>query len=249
MSKDSKIWEAFMGSDYAQEQLATLEKKAQATDRNKLYNVDPKNKTELNKSVETMGVGGGGGSLVGSGDSKSLYTLKKTPTPGGLEEYADTVVEGLEDVQSAMMEVALRDPKGGPFGSQDNSPEKWEGLQAAGRGVKPFTKKADNELELTGDEDKELEDLLKSLAGPAEEMMVEETMEVPAEAADDMESAVEDLNKVANKTATLNMLKELVKIANDLDAAGDHANAAEIDAVLKDELTTILASKKKALKK
>lgn len=250
--KDSKVWESFMNSPFAQEQIGKMEKQAQV-DRSKLYNVDPKNKTELNKSVETMGVSGGGGSMVGSGDSKALYTMKKAPTPGGAEEYADTVVEGLEDIASAMMEVAMREPKGGPFGSQDNSPEKWDGLQAAGKkNVKSFTKQA-HELELHGEEGSDLESLLADLSKEDEADEAHEAheghehaLELAGDEDSELESILADLDKVAStKRASMNMLKELVKIANDLDLAGEHADAAEIDSVLKEEVKALIASKKK----
>ena len=254
MSKEnSKVWESFMNSEFAQEQLVKMEKQAQV-DRSKLYNVDPKNHTTLNESVETMGVSGGGGSMVGSGDSKALYTMKKAPVPGGAEEYADAVVEGLEDIASAMMDVALREPKGGPFGSQDNSPEKWDGLQAAGKkNIKSFTKKA-QELELHGDEGDSLESLLADLEGEghaeshSEETLPEhdESLELHGDEDAELESILADLDKVAStKRASMNMLKELVKIANDLDLAGEHEDAAEIDSVLKDEVKALIAAKKK----
>jgi hypothetical protein len=44
---------------------------------------------------------------------------------------------------------------------------------------------------------------------------------------------------------TVAILQELVKIANDLDANQQHADASEIDAVLKEEVQTLLASAKK----
>jgi hypothetical protein len=135
MSND--IWSSFMNSEYAQTELKKIEKKAQQfsvnMDRGPLYDkADPGNKTQLSQSETTMGVGAGGGSVVGNGDRKTVYTTKPAQVPGGEEQYADTTVEGLEDVHEAMLDVAHREPTGGPFGTQDNQPEKWDGIQAAG---------------------------------------------------------------------------------------------------------------------
>lgn len=139
MSND--IWSAFMNSEYAQSELKKIEKRAQ--DRGPLYSVDPKNKTQLSQSETTKGVSSGGGSVVGNGERKTVYTTKPAQVPGGEETYADPTVEGLEDIHEAMLDVAHREPTGGPFGTQDNQSEKWDGIQAAGHAKAKYpTKKA-----------------------------------------------------------------------------------------------------------
>ena len=271
---DSKLWDTFMQSEYVQSELKKIEKKAQAPDqwsvnmdRNKLYGPasDPKNKTTLSDSTETMGVAAGGASLVGSGDSKALYTTKQVAAPGGEEQYADTTVEGLEDIQKAMLEVAHREPTGGPFGTQDNVSEKWDGIQAAGKATKPFTKKSQApQLSPTGvqgmkdafkmmgedeedhdhkdheDSEPSLEDILADLekGQGAEDMH--------ASLHDEESDSLSDLmaRGSSKKKETVALLKELVKIANELDSQGQHEDASEIDAVIKSEVVA-LASKKK----
>lgn len=262
MSNNSQAWEDFMTSEFVQGELKKMEKEAQAQwsvnmDRNKLYGpaADPKNNTTLSESTETMGVAAGGGSIVGGGDSKALYTTKSAPTLGGEETYADTTVEGLEDVQKAMMDVAMRDATGKPFGTQDNMSEKWDGIQAAGASTKPFTKKSQaydpnnagsadaakkisdsfmhghKMMDKTSDEDKTLEQILSELEGTEGEGPKDGSHE----------TAMASANK---KRETVSFLKELVKIANELDAQGQYDDAAEIDTVIKDEIK-VLASKKK----
>lgn len=277
---NSKVWEDFMNTEFAQRKLEQIKKEAQSADRDKLYRVDPKNKTELSKSTETMGTSSGGGSLVGGGDSKSLYTLKSTSVPGGAESYADAVVEGLEDVHARMLEVAHKEPKGNPKGTQDNKSEKWEGLQAAGNAVKSFTKSAmesemahemddeaehkeeqyeddsehDNKFEemlkmLKQHEDKdksehddEFEEILKMLKEHEDEDK-KHTDEMSHEMSHEMKHEMaKDLEKSAGNVS---LLRELVKIANDLDAQGNFEDASEIDAVVEAETKALIASLKK----
>jgi len=267
---DSQLWDTFMQSEYVQTELKKIEKTAQAPDRNKLYGpaADPKNKTTLSDSVETMGVAAGGASLVGSGDSKALYTTKSVAAPGGEEQYADTTVEGLEDIQKAMLEVAHREPTGGPFGTQDNVSEKWSGIAAAGKATKPFTKKSQApqapQLDPGGvagmadafkmmDEDEEedhehdehdsepsLEDILADLERG------QGVDEMHADMHDEESDSLQDMMARGSlkKKETVALLKELVKIANELDSQGQHEDASEIDAVIKSEVVA-LASKKK----
>jgi hypothetical protein len=251
----SNVWSDFMASEYAQSELKKIEKQAQQwsvnMDRGPLYDkADPGNKTELSQSATTQGVSGGGGSMVGSEDRKPLYTMKTAPTPGGEEEYADTTVEGLEDIQSAMMEVAMKAPTGKPLGTQDNMPEKWDGMQAAGKArVKNFTKKADALMEADdfghdeghSDETQELDFSEASLEQLLEEMNQEESDEGHAISSHDLMEAMGS----ANKKKTVAFLKELVKIANELDQKGQHTEASEIDAVVKDEVQALLATAKK----
>ena len=251
-NSNSKVWEDFMSTEFAQRKLEQLKKEAQSADRSKLYSADPKNKTELSKSTETMGVSGGGGSLVGSGDSKSLYTLKSSPVPGGAEDYADAVVEGLEDVHSRMLEVAHKEAKGNPKGTQDNKSEKWEGLQAAGNTVKSFTKSAmEDEMKHEEAKHEMSHEEMKHEMGHAEmkhEMdddhgkEVDEILEMLKEhVAEEKEHHTEEL---AKHVGNVSLLQELVKIANDLDAQGSHEDANEIDAVIEAETRNLLASLK-----
>ena len=270
---DSQLWDTFMQSEYVQTELKKIEKTAQAPDRNKLYGpaADPKNKTTLSDSVETMGVAAGGASLVGSGDSKALYTTKSVAAPGGEEQYADTTVEGLEDIQKAMLEVAHREPTGGPFGTQDNVSEKWSGIAAAGKATKPFTKKSqatdsrdsDNAAAQSignafmgakhmmgeGEDENEhdehdsepsLEDILADLERG------QGVDEMHADMHDEESDSLQDMMARGSlkKKETVALLKELVKIANELDSQGQHEDASEIDAVIKSEVVA-LASKKK----
>ena len=180
---DSKVWNEFMSSEFAQSEIKKMKKEAFGADvdRNKLYGpaADPKNNTTLSESFETQGVAAGGASIVGGGDSKALYTVKSVPVPGGQEACADAVVEGLEDIQKVMMEVAMREATGKPFGTQDNVSEKWDGIQAAGRSIKPFSKAgqmnpvADPEMMMAPmmeeeDENQSIEDILAELEGGEE---------------------------------------------------------------------------------
>ena len=268
---NSNVWADFMDSEYVQSELNKIEKSAQAystnMDRNKLYNVDPKNHTELSQSTETMGVSGGGGSLVGSGDSKALYTTKSAPVPGGQEEYADATVEGLEDVASAMMEVAMKAPTGKPLGTQDNMPEKWDGIQAAGKSSKSVKKAQAPHMNPAGAAG------MAAAFGkqPGQKLMSEMEMEdVGLEMEDedheshehthsddeshDLEALLDELESegsergmslASRKAQTVSLLKELVKIANDLDLQGQHAEASEIDLAIKDEVKTLVSTAKR----
>lgn len=233
---ESQVWEDFMGGDYAQSEIQRIKKSASGQDRNKLYNVDPKNKTELSESVKTMGVSSGGGSIVGGGDSKALYTTKSSPVSG------DSTVEGLEAIHDAMMEVANRTPTG----KQGNSLKQFTKagqMQMMNPMMNPMMSPEDEEetLDLNGDEGDDLESILAQLE------------EEDSEDSEDSESLHEPLasrhlhtaSLAAKRADAVSLLKELVKIANDLDAQGQHADAAEIDAVIKDEVKTLAASKKK----
>lgn len=233
-NKDSKVWEAFMSSDYVQTELT---KQAQSADRSKLYDVDPKNHTELSESATTQGVSAGGGSLVGSGDSKALYTMKAAPVPGDKNAL---VVEGLEDRHKKMMEVAMKAPTG---------------KQAS---LKGFTKQSQHMMG---------EHMMDKMMGEHmmdEKMMSEKAMDEELDSildedykeheehdhADKMvEEILADLEKEESeehkKEATLGLLRELVKIANELDSEGAHEDANEIDLVLKEEVRTLAASLKK----
>lgn len=225
-NKDSKVWEAFMNSDYVQSELT---KQAQSQDRSKLYDVDPKNHTELSESATTQGVSAGGGSLVGSGDSKALYTMKAAPVPGDKNAL---VVEGLEDRHKKMMEVAMKAPTG---------------KQAS---LKGFTKQSQH---MMGEHmmDKMMGEHMMDKMMEHEELdsLLEEKKEEHDHADKMVEEILADLEKEESeehkKEATLDLLRELVKIANELDAEGEHEDANEIDLVLKEEVRTLAASLKK----
>lgn len=267
---DSKVWEDFMQSEFVQSELKKIKKEAQAVDqwsvnmdRNKLYGpgADPKNTTTLSESAETMGVNAGGASMVGSGDSKALYTTKPAPVPGGEEQYADTTVEGLEDIQKAMMDVAMREPTGKPLGTQDNMPEKWDGIQAAGKATKPFTKQSqayDPNNKGAADAAKAISQSFmgghKMMEGeePSLEQILSDLEKEEGEGSKDGSEEGEHMMApemmamgAAKKKETVALLKELVKIANELDSQGQHEDASEIDAVIKSEVETLASSKKK----
>jgi hypothetical protein len=289
MSNNGSVWTDFMSSEYAQNELKKIEKKAQQwsvnMDRGPLYDkANPGNDTTLSQSVTTQGVSGGGGSMVGNEDRKPLYTTKSAPVPGGEETYADATVEGLEDIHSAMLEVAHKAPTGKPLGTQDNKPEKWDGIQAAGsKKVKQLLKKAqdmfdgDGELppeaedlesveDMIGTEDHDDEDKvdISEVSGlfdsyDEEEEDEDESLESILEEleSEDSHGGMPMMDKMGDEhmaTAsttrkTVAILQELVKIANDLDANKQHADASEIDAVLKEEVQTLLASAKKKSQK
>ena len=150
---NSDIWEEFTKHPTNQKIIEKVDgkkrvKEAQAfssgNDRSG-YEVDPGNNTTLSQSTTTQGVNAGGASLVGNEDRAIVYDNVTSPAAcqGGAEKYADPVVEGLEDVASAMMEVATKAPTGNPEGSQDNTAEKWDGIPAVGSKRKSFTKQAD----------------------------------------------------------------------------------------------------------
>jgi hypothetical protein len=182
--------------------------------------------------------------MVGSEDRKPLYTMKSSPTPGGEETYADTTVEGLEDVHSAMMEVAMKAPTGKPLGTQDNMPEKWDGIQAAGKAkVKNFTKQADSMMldDDSSDETSELDFSEASLEQLLSEMEDEKEEEAPLPS----EHLFEAMGSAKNKKKTIALLKDLVKIANELDQNHRYEDASEIDAVIKDEVQALLTAAKK----
>jgi hypothetical protein len=304
MSNNGSVWTDFMSSEYAQNELKKIEKKAQQwsvnMDRGPLYDkANPGNDTTLSQSVTTQGVSGGGGSMVGSEDRKPLYTTKSAPVPGGEETYADATVEGLEDVHSAMLEVAHKAPTGKPLGTQDNKPEKWEGIQAAGsKKAKQLLKKAqdmfdeadeveedeaneveeDEEAKLPPEEAEEsVEDMIDSEDHDNEDKVDISEVEGLFDSYDSYEDESEDeslesilaelesedshggmpmMDKMGDEhpvTAsttrkTVAILQELVKIANDLDANRQHADASEIDAVLKEEVQTLIASAKRKRK-
>lgn len=243
----SNVWSTFMESEYAQSELKKIEKQAQQwsvnMDRGPLYDkADPGNKTELSQSVTTQGVSGGGGSMVGSEDRKPLYTMKTAPTPGGEENYADTTVEGLEDIQSAMMDVAMKAPTGKPLGTQDNMPEKWDGIQAAGKAkVKNFTKQADSMM--LDDESSEDEGLDFSEASL--EQLLSEMEEGEEDSHDHLPSPHLMESMGSRKKKTIALLKDLVKIANELDQNQRYEDASEVDAIIKDEVQALLTAAKK----
>lgn len=276
----SNVWRDYMSSKFAQEVLAELDsakrvKKAQAQfsdgrDRDSLYDVGPgMEPASLGASVETMGVSGGGGSMVGSGDSKALYTMKNVSVPGGQESYADGVVEGLEDKAKAILDVAMRDPTGKPFGDEGNQSLKWDGIAAAGKSVKPFTKQsatlAGNPVSGTGGmpgggsqmmgdgsmmmgcsmhgEECQEECDLKDLLGDEDEDMAGDEGMDDMSGGMDLESLLTSASTRSRKTVAL--LKELVKIANELDLEGAVQEANEIDAVIKTEVAAL----KKKLRK
>jgi hypothetical protein len=246
-------------------------------DRGPLYDkANPGNDTTLSQSVTTQGVSGGGGSMVGSEDRKPLYTTKSAPVPGGEETYADATVEGLEDVHSAMLEVAHKAPTGKPLGTQDNKSEKWEGIQAAGsKKAKQLLKKAQDmfeEAELPSEEAEEsVEDMIDSEDHDDEDKVDISEVEGLFDSYEDeeedesLESILEELESedshggmpmmdkmgdehpvtASTTRKTVAILQELVKIANDLDANQQHDDASEIDAVLKEEVQTLIASAKK----
>jgi hypothetical protein len=163
-----------------------------------------------------------------------------------------------------MLEVAHREPTGGPFGTQDNVSEKWSGIAAAGKATKPFTKKSQapqldpkgvagmaHAFKMMGegedenehdehDSEPSLEDILADLERG------QGVDEMHADMHDEESDSLQDMMARGSlkKKETVALLKELVKIANELDSQGQHEDASEIDAVIKSEVVA-LASKKK----
>lgn len=268
MSKsNSNIWETFMQSEFAQKQLEKIEKKAQhfsdGRDRDGLYNVAPASDTQLGQSVTTQGVNAGGASMVGSEDRGPLYTTTPAAVPGGQEQYADATVEGLEDTAKAMMDVAMKAPTANPRGSQDNHPESWDGIQAAGNSqLKNFTKSAQDMMMdkeggehmmaemMASDDDASLEKILSELEeeGKEEEDKDEEAIPSVMISGDKMMEAEHMMHEASSKKKTIALLKELVKIATECDEKGLTKDANEIDAVIKSEVKTLLAASKKLKK-
>ena len=225
MTSNSKIWDEFMDSEYAQSQL-------QKTAEVDPYSVDPGNKTELNKSVETHCVAPG---------AKDKYTTKPAPTPGGAEKFADPVVEGLEDIHNQMMAVVNREPTG-----------------KVAKKVKDFVKKADMdddgelfdvEEEMEDDSEKGIDQLLEELR---HEDIVEESDEDPIEYPSVIEEGDEllighshDLDASSSVKKVFAALNDLVIIADELDLAGQHEDAKVLDTIITDEFKALASLKKK----
>jgi hypothetical protein len=239
MKTKSKVWDDFMSSEFAQKRL-----EKQAADRSE-YNVDPKNKTVLNPSVETKGVNSGGASMVGSGDSKALYTTKPVSVPGGAEKYADPVVEGLEDIHNAMLDVAHSTPTGKVAGTkpfmkaaqfEDEMSDEIEVVEDEDKLIEQFL----TDLESEDDEDDQQQDLVSLL----EQQDVEDQF-APEENEVELVEEQEGLGSVMASKKTLLILKELVASADELDAAGRTEDADVLDAVIKQELQTMVTASKK----
>lgn len=253
MKSTTNVWKTFMESDYARQELDKIEKKAQQysvnMDRGPLYdNVKPTGtgqtypETQLNPTVETQGVNAGGASMVGSEDRAPLYTTSPAGVPGGQEQYADPKVEGLDDVAKAMMDVAMKDPTGAPHGTQDNMPESWDGIQAAGGAkVKSFLKEGQDV------DPQKAADFIEGFSGSP-------MMEQSSESGEDELNAI--LNEIeteeaqtveasSKKKETLATLKELYKVANELDQLGQYEDANAIDDVLREQVKELVTAKKK----
>lgn len=239
----SNVWKDFLNSDYAKNELNKIEKTAQ--ERGPLYdNINPTGsgqtypQTQLNPTVETQGVNAGGASMVGSEDRAPLYTTSPASVPGGQEQYADPKIEGKDDIAKAMMDVAMKAPTGGPLGTQDNSPENWDGMKASGTNVKPFAKTSQN---LDPDKAK---DFMKGFGGVP--MMDEDTDADLDQILSELEAEEEGFTTEASKKKeTLATLKELYKVANELDQLGQYDDANAIDDVLREQVKELITASKK----
>lgn len=257
----SRVWTDFMSSPYAREVLAALKKEKEASfnkegqsaysvnmDRNQLYDVGW-HENYLAPSTETqVSTGAGGGSNVGSGERKHLYDVPQGATMGGEEAYASPVVEGKEDIAKQMEEVARRNPPHGrPHGTQDNMSEKWDGIQAAGANVKPFTKEGQN---VDPQKAKQVADSFKDSLGMEAETCEEEESE---DSAFDLDSLLDKLASDETEVQTgapdqaTSLLTDLVQMADELDSEGKFEAAAEIDQAIVAEVKAI--RKKFAAKK
>lgn len=212
-----------------------MEKKAQYEEQRPAGSGQTYPQTQLNPTVETQGVNAGGASMVGNEDRGPLYTTSPAPVPGGQEQYADAKVEGLEDVAKAMLDVAMKAPTGGPLGTQDNMAEKWDGIAAAGGNVQQFTKTSNEEA---------AKDFMKGFSGTP---MMEDSSETELnQILNELEAEEEGFTAEASKKKeTLATLKELYKVANDLDQLGQYDDANAIDDVLREQVKELVASKKK----
>ena len=250
----SNIWKDFMNSEYAQKELSKIEKTAQQwsvnMDRGPLYdNVSPSGsgqtypETQMNPTTETQGVNAGGASMVGSEDRGPLYTTSPAAVPGGQEQYADAKVEGKDDIAKAMMDVAMKAPTGNPMGTQDNNSENWDGIQAAGAKVQQFVKAAQD----LGIDPEKAQQFMQGFSGTPmmEESSDEATLDQILEELEAEEEGGFELDASSKKKETLATLKELYKVANELDDLGQYEDANAIDDVLREQVKELVVAAKK----
>lgn len=214
---NSKIW-----AEYMERMLAAEEMKKTASEH-------------LNPSVETKGVSNSGGGTGG------VYKTTPAPCQGGAENFADPVVEGLEDIADAMLAAAKREPKGKHPGE--------EGIRASGSTLKPFTKQATGcmEMEPTVAEEFEKAEPPSQVAGVAqadeETLDLDKLLDSLSEGAKETSAPV--LASRFDKKSVLATLNDLIEVANACDAEGNTDEADEIDAFIRAQLVVLTKTAKK----